>query len=354
MRKKLGILLAAAALILAGCGQKTESNDVKERTFTDSLGREVFLPEAVEKIAVSGPAAQIMLFSLCPEKMVGIAEKWDASAQEYLDAEYAELPLLGQLYGGKGELNLETLLDSGAQVVIDVGEPKDTAAEDLDALQEQTGIPFVHITLTLEGTPEAYRALGELTGMEQEAETLAEFCGGIYEHAKELSERVDKVEALYITGRAGDHVIARGSYHSEILDMMCSNLAVVDAPTAKGSGNEVSLEQIMVWDPETIIFSDESIFDTVAADPAWQTLQAIESGHYYEVPAEPYNWMGFPPSVQRSLGLVWLSELCYGEESEFDFEETIRRCYDLFYHCDLTDQQLETLMAHSIGKAEGR
>ena len=129
------------------------------RQFTDSVGRTVELPAVIEHVAVSGPLAQIVLFALCPDKLVGIASAWDETAEQYLATEYYNLPELGQLYGGKGELNLETLLASGAQVVIDVGEPKGSAAEDLDALQEQTGIPFVHVTATTETMGDAYRKL---------------------------------------------------------------------------------------------------------------------------------------------------------------------------------------------------
>ena len=91
------------------------------RQFTDSVGRTVELPAVIEHVAVSGPLAQIVLFALCPDKLVGIASAWDETAEQYLATEYYNLPELGQLYGGKGELNLETLLASGAQVVIDVG-----------------------------------------------------------------------------------------------------------------------------------------------------------------------------------------------------------------------------------------
>lgn len=354
MKNRVWPLVLSMCILLSGCGQKNIENNAKEKTFTDSLGRSVCVPEVIERVAVSGPLAQIMVFSLCPEKLVGIAEPWAPSAEEYLDTEYYELPVLGQLYGGRGELNLETLLASGAQVVIDVGEPKDTAAEELDALQAQTGIPFVHITAALENTPQAYRALGKLTGMEEAAEELAAFCAGIYESAVKLAETVDQVDVLYITGSAGQHVFARDSYHSEIIDMLCNNLAVVDLPTAKGSGNEVGLEQIMAWDPEVIIFSDQSIYDTVGEDPVWQSLPAIAEGRYYEVPAGPYNWLGFPPSVQRSLGLAWLGELLYPEESETDLYETVKACYDLFYHCDLTYAQYERMVEKSIGKAGER
>ena len=47
------------------------------RVFTDSLGREVEVPTSITKLAVSGPLAQIVLFALCPDKLVGIASEWD-------------------------------------------------------------------------------------------------------------------------------------------------------------------------------------------------------------------------------------------------------------------------------------
>ena len=149
-QRLLALLLALVmTLSLAACGAQkapTDENTAPEtRVFTDSVGREVTVPAQIDQVAVSGPMAQIVLFALCPDKLVGISNAWDKSAAQYLDTEYYNLPLLGQLYGGKGELNLETLLESGAQVVIDVGEAKDGIAEDLDALQEQTTIPFVHI-----------------------------------------------------------------------------------------------------------------------------------------------------------------------------------------------------------------
>ena len=362
MKRVFALLLAAAlTLSLAACGVQEKppaavsaAPDPAARLFTDSTGREVEVPGAIEKVAVSGPLAEIVLFALCPEKLAGIATDWSAQAEEYLDTEYYELPVLGQLYGGKGELNLETLLDSGAQVVIDVGEPKDTIAEDLDALQAQTGIPFVHITCTTALAGEAYRELGKLLGMEEEAERLAVYCDTTFARMEALGASVQKVDALYITGSEGHNVIARDSYHSEVMDMMTHNLAVVESPSAKGTGNEVGLEQILVWDPDIIIFSDQSIYETVGEDPLWQQLTAIQNGTYYEVPFGPYNWMGFPPSVQRYLGMLWLGELLYPEETDYDLYQEVKTYYDLFYHCDLTEEQYEALVANSIGKAEGQ
>ena len=49
--------------------------------------------------------------------------------------------------------------------------------------------------------------------------------------------------------------------------MVANNVAVIDEPSGKGTGNEVSLEPIALWNPEIILFQKGSIYDTVADDP---------------------------------------------------------------------------------------
>ena len=318
-------------------------------SFTDSIGRTVTVPAKIEKIAVSGPLAQIVLFALCPDKFVGIANAWDVSAAQFLATEYYNLPELGQLYGGKGELNLETLLASGAQVVIDVGEPKDSAVSDLDALQEQTGLPFVHVSASIATMGDAYRKLGELLGLEDEAETLAAYCDDIYARTQSIAQSVEKANLLYITGDQGLNVIAQNSYYAEIIDLLSNNLAVVDDPSSKGTGNEVDMEQILKWNPDVILFAPGSIYATVADDPVWQQVTAIKNGAYYEVPQGPYNWMGFPPSVQRYLGMMWMAQLLYPETAQYDLYAETANYFKMFYHCDLTQEQFDALVQNSIG-----
>ncbi|MBP3500721.1 MAG: ABC transporter substrate-binding protein [Oscillospiraceae bacterium] len=353
VKKWLAMLLAVVMVLsLAACGaQSSPQTDDTTRVFTDSVGREVEVPAQIDKVALSGPMAQIVLFALCPDKLVGVSNAWSTEAEQYLDEKYFTMPEIGQLYGGKGELNLETLLQSGAQIVIDVGEPKGSIAEDLDALQEQTGIPFVHITATTETTGDAYRMLGDLLNMKDEAETLAAYCEKVYDRTVSIAGSVEKANVLYVTGDMGQNVIAAGSYHAEILDLLTNNLAVVDEPSSKGTGNEVSMEQILTWDPDVVIFAPESIYDTVADDAAWQSVTAIKNGAYYEVPFVPYNWMGFPPSVQRYLGMMWLSKVLYPDATaEYDLFSDVQEYYKLFYHCDLTQAQYDALVANSLGK----
>ena len=356
VKRLLALVLALVmSLSLFACGQKRQPDAADEgtqmettRVFTDSCGREVTVPADIQKIAVSGPLAQMVVFAIAPDRMVGVANAWDESAKAYFDAKYLELPLLGQLYGGKGELNLETLLAAAPDVVIDVGEPKDSMAEDLDALQEQTGIPFVHIDAYLASMDDTYAMLGDLLAMPNEAQALADYCRYAYDKVKAIADSVEKVDLLYVTGEEGLNVIAKGSYHAEVIDMLCNNLAVVDEPSSKGTGNEVDMEQILNWNPAAVIFAPGSIYSTVADNENWQTIPAIRDGRYYEVPMGPYNWMGFPPSVQRILGMQWMAKVLYPDAADYDMYETTQTYFQLFYHCDLTAEQYAALTAHSL------
>jgi iron complex transport system substrate-binding protein len=345
------LLLTLLLTLTSACAPSGEPDSTGQSvSFTDSCGRTVTLPGVIEKIAVTGPMAQIVLFSLAPDRLVGLAGDW-SEAEGFIEEKYLRLPVLGQLYGTRGELNLEQLLSAAPDVVIDVGEPKESVAADMDTLQEQTGLPFVHIDADAATMGEAYRKLGELLSLPDEAEALAQFCDRTYSNAAELMEKLgadNKVSLVYLLGEQGLNVIAAGSYHAQVLDMMGANAAVLDNPSSGGTGSEIDLEQLYIWNPQVIIFAPGSIYDTVAADENWRQIDAIASGNYYEVPAKPYNWFGFPPSVQRCLGMLWLGALLYPDDAVYDLKEDVTQFYELFYHCELTDAQYDELTARSV------
>lgn len=318
------------------------------QTFTDDAGRTVTLDREITRIAVSGVGAQIAVFALAPEMLVGVTSEWDAGSEAFIGEEYYGLPVIGQLYGGKGNLNLETLLLAAPQVVIDVGETKEGIEEELDALTEQTGVPFVHLTMSLKNMDETYRKLGVLLGLEERAEKLAAYCREVYDRTRAIGEAAKKTRLLYVTGETHLGVIAKGSYHSPIIDMLSDNLAVVDSPSSKGTGNETDLEQIMMWDPDMMIFASRATYEEAKGDPLWQAVRAVAEGNYVLVPQLPYNFMGFPPSVQRFLGMTWMAKALYPELAHYDLYEEVARHFDLFYHCNLSREQFDLLMEGCI------
>ena len=340
---------ATAAQTEAVQTEEVQSAVPETYIFVDDCGREVEVPSEISRIVPSGPLAQIVLFAIAPEMFVGLATKWYDSAEGIIADEYFDLPHFGQLYGS-ADLNIEELALADPQIIIDIGEPKDSIVEDLDTLQEQTTIPSVFVSATLETMPETFRTLGKLLGKEEKGEELAQFCERVYNRTISIMEEVgdNKVNALYVIGEEGLNVLANGSYHAELIDMLTNNIAVVDNPLSKGTGNEVTMEQIALWNPDFVIFAPDSIYDTVAEMDTWSEISAIANDRYIEVPDGPHNWMDSPPSVQRYLGMIWLTAELYPEYCDYDVKAEIFEYYELFYGCELTDEQYENLTANAF------
>lgn len=360
-KKRLATLLlcGAMALQLAACAapdskgtdssQTAQSQSVETRTVVDDCGRQVEIPTQISRIVPSGPLAQIVLFAIAPEMFVGLASEWDDEAKGIIADEYFQLPVFGQLYGS-ADLNVEELALADPQLIVDIGEPKDSGNEDLNTLQAQTGIPTVYVSATLESMPQTFRTLGKLLGKEEKGEELAQLCQRVYDRTQSIMEQVgeNKVDALYILGQEGLNVLARGSYHAEVMDLLTNNLAVVDSPTSKGTGNEVTMEQIALWNPDFILFAPGSIYEDVDQRDTWVDITAIQTHQYVQVPQGPHNWMGTPPSVQRYLALIWLTAQLYPQYCNYDVKEEVMEYYRLFYGCTLTQEQYETITAHAF------
>ena len=318
------------------------------RVFEDSLGRQVELAENIERVAITGPLAQYAVFPIAADMLVGVSSSWDDATKAFIPEEYQKLPVLGQLYGGKTGVNLEELLAADPQVVIDVGQAKEGLAEDLDALSEQTGVPYVHISMTLKQLDETYLKLGELLGRPDEAALIADYCTNVYTRTVQIAESVKKENLLYVTGLEGLNVIARDSYHSEVIDLLSNNLAVVESPSARGTGNEVDMEQILAWNPDMVIFAEKNMYDAAPEDPLWQAVTAVREKRYFRSPVGPYNWMGFPPSVQQLLGMTWMAKALYPQAADYDLYEETKQYFKMFYHCDLTHEAFDVLMVDSL------
>ncbi len=356
MKKKLLSLLLALAMLfsLAACSSNPDADSShaeasETRIFTDDAGRKIELPATISRIVPSGSLAQIVLFAIAPEMFVGLAGDLQENAKGIIDESYYKLPVFGNLYSS-ADLNIEQLALAAPQLIIDIGEPKDSTSEDLNTLQTQTTIPTVFISATLETMPETYRTLGKLLGREEKGEQLAQFCEKVYSRTSDIMEKVgdNKVNALYVLGEEGLNVLASGSYHAELIDMLTNNLAVVENPTGRGLGNEVTMEQIALWNPDFIVFDPGSIYDTVSTVEIWNNIHAVSSSNYVEIPEVPYNWMGMPPSVQRYLGMIWLTAVLYPDYCDYDVKADIIEYYKLFYGCTLTDEQYETITANAF------
>ncbi len=133
----------------------------------------------------------------------------------------------------------------------------------------------------------------------------------------------------------------------EILELMGAIHVAANAANGKGLAS-VSMEQILKWNAEVILTLEEHFFESLASDPLWQNVQAVQDARVYLAPRLPFGWFGRPPSVNRLIGVKWLASALYGDGVNHNIPRDTREFYRLFYHMDLSDDQLSQLIEHAV------
>jgi|LFRM01.1.fsa_nt_gb iron complex transport system substrate-binding protein len=358
-----------ASLALTGCGPKTpsepegttpvtkatqdtstvvptETEAPKDRTFTDSVGREIVLPANLTRIAPSGTLAQIILFTACPDLLCGIAVPFTDSQLKLVDPKFKELPVMGKFYGKGPDFNLETVLLAQTEVIVDFGEAKDSTKDDMDGVMNQINVPTVFIEATFEGMPETYRQIGLLIGDTSRTDELAKHCEetlALSEAAKTAIPEDEQVRVYWAMGDFGLNTNAVGSFHSEALDYVpVINVAEVEAAN-KGSGSEVSMEQIIQWNPDYILIDTLKLAQEMKKDPAWSALPAMNARNIIIVPEQPYGFLANPPSVNRYLGVRWLGATFYPEIYTRSVKDEVLDFLKLFYDAEPSDVEFDAI-----------
>lgn len=344
MKKVLTCLLAFFLVVGTLCAQAAQEVATKETIeFTDSAGRTVEIPKNIKKVAPSGTVATMFLSAFAPERMCTVSGKASSAQMKYLPDELAELPETGQLYGSKATLNLEELLSSGAELVIDLGDYKSSLKEDLDALQAQIGIPVIFIEANLPNMASAFRTLGTILSMEERGEALGAFVDETMAMAEENKAKIKNeeiVSVMYTSGTDGLGTNAKGSTQAQVLEIVgAENAIVVENISNKGGGNQINLESAMAADPDVIIFAEDSIANEVETLAGWKEISAIKNDTYCTVPSLPYNWLANPPSMNMIIGVWWLGNLLYPEYYSYSMVDKIQEIYSLLWGYEMTKEE---------------
>ena len=314
--------------------------------FTDSLGRTAELPDKIERIVPSGNLAQLVLYSIAPERIVGWSSKLSGSAQDYFVQDVVNLPVFGTFYGKKANLNKEALMFASPDVVIDMGEIKGTPeemAKELDELQKDIMIPVIFIEAYLDNTPDVYRTLGLLLDLEEKGEALAAYAEEAIEMAADARAAIDDpVTVYYSSSPDGLEAIAEGNFHGEVVEKIGAKNIVPS--TFGASSNKVSMEQLYIWDPDAILLSEDEAYEDATTDRTWANLRAVKEGRVYLIPTEPYPFIDSPPATNRIIGIYWLGNLLYPELYPVDIVEKTKEFYSLYYSHDLSDADAERIL----------
>lgn len=355
------ILLAMILLpLLVGCTenlqktpeapQKTES-EINENMITDMAGRKVLLPKKTEKIFSLDSVGTVMLYTLCPEKLLGWNYKLSEMEKYYILPEYKDLPNLGG--AGNNPPNAEEILKLKPDIIIYVTNINETNISTAEQFQNELNIPVIVLDGNIKRTADTYAMLGKITGEEARAENLYAYINETIQETEEKTKSIPenkKLRVYYAEGKDGLETDPRGSDHVQVLDMV-GGINVAEVSKIEGSGRlKVSLEQLLNWNPDLIIaWADDrgGYYSKIFKDKSWSEIKAVKNHEVYEIPNFPFSWFDRPPSVNRILGLRWLGNLLYPEVFDYDIKKEVRYFYEQFYHYQLTEEELEKLLSTS-------
>lgn len=335
--------------------QDATQETAETREITDMAGRKVTVPvaENIESVFSAGPVAAIFLYMVAPDKLLGWNYELNDVEKSIILDKYQDLPNFGM----GDAVNYEAVIAANPTIAINSGKINDTMVSDCDALSESLGIPVVAVDNELNNSAEAFRFMGELLGVEDHAEELAQYAEQVFTDINVLSDIPEekKVSVYFGNGEDSLETAPRGSQHAQILDAI-NAVNVADLELGDGSRVQISAEQLLAWDPDVIVVNGEpkadksgsSAAEDILSNPDYASLKAVQDQKVYGTPNAPFSWVDRPAGPNRLIGMRWFSALIYPEYIKCDINEEIHKFFDLFYHVDLSDEQLENVLKGTL------
>lgn len=312
-------------------------------TVQDAAGRSIAVPDRVARVFPAGPPAAILLYTLAPELLLGWPRANRPEECAFMLPDICARPEVGRLTGRGNTANLESVLALKPDLILDIGSTAPTFASLAARVQEQTGIPYALLDGRFEVMPATYRLLGRLTG--RDAEPLAAYTEETLARIQARVNRIPENErprVHYARGPRGLETGLGGSINVETIEYLGARNV---AGERKGGLTIVSVEQVLLWNPDVIVTIDRDFAGNVRGDPLWREVAAVRTGRVHLSPKLPFGWVDFPPSVNRLIGLWWLAQIFYPEHFKEDIRALARDFYTRFYHVTPSDADLERVLA---------
>lgn len=321
------------------------------RLVTDQLGRQVTLPDTVNRVVVLQHQTLNLLVQLdASDDIVGVLTSW----QKQLGPGFArlmpgieKLPMPGDLT----QVNIESLLALHPQVVFVANYAPRAMIQKIT----NAGIPVIAISLRKdaagekgrmnpsmadeertynEGLKEGIRLIGEVVNRQAQASALIDYtfsARATFNAPVVDIASADKVR-VYM---ANPDLNTYGSGKYTGLMMAHAGAMNVAAATVKGA-RQVSLEQVLAWDPQVIFVQDRypDVVRQITTDPQWQSIDAVKNHRVWLMPEYAKAW-GYPMPEAMAIGELWMAKKLYPERyKNVDPDAEAQAFYQRFYRTD--------------------
>ncbi|MEN4600413.1 ABC transporter substrate-binding protein [Pantoea agglomerans] len=318
------------------------------RQITDQTGRQVTIPDRVDRIVVLQHQTLNLLVQMnATDKIVGVMANW----KQQLGDSYARLASeLNQkaTLGDLTHVDPEKLVALHPQVVFVTNYAPQEMIDSITAL----GIPVVAISLRHDepgekakmnpsirdeemaydkGLREGITLIGEIINKPAEAKALITATD---EGRKIVSDRLKDVpaEKRIRAYMANPELTTYGSGKYTGLMMLHAGAVNVAAATVKGF-KTVSMEQVIAWDPQVIFVQDRypSVVNEINSSPQWQAIDAVKNHRVWLMPDYAKAW-GYPMPEAMGIGELWMAKKLYPQKfQDVDMNKLANKWYQRFY-----------------------
>ena len=312
----------------------------------DALGREVAFSDYPTQIVIAGKLRPMILdflylFKSSPDKVLAI-EAGGQGSQNFLE-------LLDENIESKFSLEKGATAEQIAPLEPDLVILKTSMKESVGDQLETIGIPVIYVDFEdVEQTYRDLRILGTVLGESERAEELvaryqdlyAEFKGYVSTDAEGQS-----VVLMQVSDSDNQYAyeVPSTAYLQTFMVADAGGQVMWEDAAQAGGWNEVNLEQVNVWNPDTIFVINYqgnavSIIDDLKAAQPFASLKAAVNSR---VLAFPYDYISWDqPDSRWILGYSWLVyQLNPGAVERARMLQEVTDFYQYFYGLD--QQQVE-------------
>ncbi len=311
--------------------------------FVDDARREVQLPARVSRVFAAGAPAEVLLYTLVPDMLVGRNRLPEGDAIEFFPPTYRNPVFIKQLPEVDNPAADAELLAIKPDVYVDYGTVQDDYIAAVEAVQRRTKVPGIILDGAIARIPETYRRLGAALGVPDRGERLATAADRLLTKYRGTLTGPSSPRVYLACSADGFVPCLEDDSAGEPLRWLGGiNVAGTRATSPR---RPLTIDEIRALSPQVIVVTaGAGAAARLRANPVWQSLEAVKAGRVYAYPALPYNWAPRPPSVNRLPGVVWLAHAVRGRAFDADFDADIRACFRDFYHLEPTDAQLRKLV----------
>lgn len=330
--------LQALSLMLCFPGQKSRA----ATPLALSIGERP-APAAIRRIVSAGGPADMLLLAAAPEKLLGFSSFDfalfpDAPLPEHI----ARLPKTGRLAGRASTLSLEGLLALEPDLVVDCGNADDTWISQARRVHARSHIPWVLITGTLASSAQQLLTIGDIVGTAERTRHQASLAQTFIAEALAFSSGAGARTRFYAArGARGLETGLAGSLHTEAAELL--GLENVARVSGRSGLAQVSLENLLEWQPDIILTQQATTRDAILRDPAWQGVAAVAQGRVLLLDGLPFGWLDAPPGINRLAGMrrlhAWLDP-----RIRATLQQDLTRYSTLFWHAALTPERYTRLV----------